>query len=123
MTKKWPNIAYIIFSIFPIGAIQEKKFNGAVDVAKHLIKTRGFVGGMYCGYFGMQVRQILFTGGTFLTIDMIKDGLRSGGVEPLPARLELVGFYRILGKSQKSMLLSLKLFRDNILERVRDNIS
>jgi len=72
---------------------KEKKFNGAVDVAKHLLKTRGFVGGMYCGYFGMQVRQILFTGGTFLTIDMIKDGLRSGGLANPMAVDVVAGFF------------------------------
>merc|ERR1712224_657674 len=60
---------------------KDKKFNGAADVTKHLLKTRGFFGGMFCGYFGMQVRQCLFTGGTFLTIDMCKDALRSGGLE------------------------------------------
>merc|ERR550537_2055990 len=51
-----------------------------MDVTRHLIKTRGFFGGMFCGYFGMQVRQCLFTGGTFLTIDMCKDALRAGGL-------------------------------------------
>jgi len=59
---------------------KDKKFNGAVDVTRHLLKTRGFFGGMFCGYFGMQVRQCLFTGGTFLTIDMCKDAVRAGGL-------------------------------------------
>lgn len=59
---------------------KDKRFNGAADVTRHLLKTRGFFGGMFCGYFGMQVRQCLFTGGTFLTIDMCKDSLRSAGL-------------------------------------------
>jgi len=69
---------------------KEKKFNGAMDVTKHLLKTRGFFGGLYCGYFGMQVRQCLFTGGTFLTIDMCKDALRSGGLSN-PLAVDVVG--------------------------------
>lgn len=56
------------------------QFNGAADVAKHLIKTRGAFGGLYCGYFGMQLRQVLFTGATFGSIDLCKDALRAGGV-------------------------------------------
>jgi len=59
---------------------KDKRFSGAADVTKHLLKTRGFFGGLYCGYFGMQIRQCLFTGGTFLTIDMCKDMVRAGGV-------------------------------------------
>jgi len=59
---------------------KDKRFTGAADVTKHLIKTRGIFGGLYCGYFGMQVRQCLFTGGTFLVIDMCKDTVRAGGV-------------------------------------------
>lgn len=55
------------------------QFNGAADVARHLIKTRGVFGGLYCGYFGMQVRQVLFTGATFGSIDICKDALRSVG--------------------------------------------
>jgi solute carrier family 25 2-oxodicarboxylate transporter 21 len=56
------------------------QFNGAADVARHLIKTRGFFGGLYCGYFGMQVRQVLFTGATFGSIDLCKDALKGVGV-------------------------------------------
>jgi len=69
---------------------KDKKFNGAMDVTRHLLKTRGFFGGMFCGYFGMQVRQCLFTGGTFLTIDMCKDALRAGGLSH-PLAIDVVG--------------------------------
>lgn len=69
---------------------KDKKFNGAMDVTRHLLKTRGFFGGMYCGYFGMQVRQCLFTGGTFLTIDICKDALRSAGLSH-PLAIDVVG--------------------------------
>ena len=46
---------------------KEKRFNGMGSVAKHLMKTRGLVGGLYCGYIGMQARQMLWTGGFFLS--------------------------------------------------------
>lgn len=59
---------------------QRKQFKGAVDVTRHLLRTRGFFGGMFCGYFGLQLRGCIFVGGTFLTIDMCKDSLRSAGV-------------------------------------------
>jgi|Transcript_5595 solute carrier family 25 2-oxodicarboxylate transporter 21 len=66
------------------------QFNGAADVARHLIKTRGVFGGLYCGYFGMQLRQILFTGATFASIDLCKDGLRGVGLNNAMA-LDVVG--------------------------------
>jgi len=59
---------------------KNKKFKGVADVAKHLVRTRGFFGGLFCGYFGMQMRGCLFVGGTFLSIDFCKDALRSRGV-------------------------------------------
>jgi len=59
---------------------KHKRFNGVTDVAQHLIRTRGFFGGMFCGYFGLQVRGCIFVGGTFLTIDMFRDNLRAAGV-------------------------------------------
>lgn len=59
---------------------KEKKFTGAADVTRHLLKTRGFFGGLYCGYFGMQIRQCLFTGASFFTIDMCRDAVRAGGL-------------------------------------------
>lgn len=66
------------------------QFNGAMDVTRHLVKTRGVVGGLYCGYFGMQLRQILFTGATFASIDLCKDVLRGVGVSNSMA-LDVVG--------------------------------
>lgn len=51
---------------------KEKRFNGMGSVAKHLVKTRGVVGGLYCGYIGMQARQMLWTGGFFLSLDVFK---------------------------------------------------
>lgn len=56
------------------------QFKGAADVASHLVRTRGVIGGLYCGYFGMQLRQVLFTGATFGSIDLCKDALRGVGV-------------------------------------------
>jgi len=50
---------------------KEGKFKGSADIAKHIMKTRGF-GGFMTGYAGMQVRQCLWTGGFFLTLDWYK---------------------------------------------------
>ncbi|CAJ1395904.1 unnamed protein product [Effrenium voratum] len=50
---------------------KEGRFNGSADIAKHIMKTRGF-GGLMIGYAGMQVRQFLWTGGFFLTLDVYK---------------------------------------------------
>jgi solute carrier family 25 2-oxodicarboxylate transporter 21 len=66
------------------------QFKGAADVTRHLIKTRGVVGGLYCGYFGMQLRQVLFTGATFASIDLCKDVLRGAGISNAMA-LDVVG--------------------------------
>ncbi|GAB5358010.1 hypothetical protein AAMO2058_000422200 [Amorphochlora amoebiformis] len=51
---------------------KEKKFNGLVDTSRHLLRTRGFLGGFYIGYVGMQMRQCLWTGGFFLTLDLFR---------------------------------------------------
>merc|ERR1712039_433108 len=50
---------------------KEGKFKGSADITKHILKTRGF-GGLMTGYAGMQVRQCLWTGGFFLTLDVYK---------------------------------------------------
>merc|ERR1712066_973772 len=50
---------------------KEGKFKGSADIAKHILKTRGF-SGLMIGYAGMQVRQCLWTGGFFLTLDVYK---------------------------------------------------
>jgi len=55
---------------------KEGKFNGSMDIAKHIMRTRG-LGGMYIGYAGMQVRQMLWTGGFFMTLDFYKGGIQS----------------------------------------------
>jgi len=51
---------------------KDGRFKGAGDVASHIMKTRGF-GGLMTGYAGMQVRQCLWTGGFFLTLDVYKE--------------------------------------------------
>jgi len=51
---------------------KEKRFNGMGSVAKHLMKTRGVVGGRYCGFIGMQMRQCLWTAGFFMSLDIFK---------------------------------------------------
>jgi solute carrier family 25 2-oxodicarboxylate transporter 21 len=66
------------------------QFKGAADVTRHLIQSRGVIGGLYCGYFGMQLRQILFTGATFASIDLCKDCLRGVGISNSMA-LDVVG--------------------------------
>merc|ERR1712032_1155376 len=49
---------------------------GSGDVAKHILKTRG-VHGLMTGWAGMQVRQFLWTGGFFLTLDFYKSNMKS----------------------------------------------
>jgi len=62
---------------------KDKRFNGMADTAKHLTKTRGVVGGLYCGYIGMQMRQCLWTGGFFLSLDVFKGAVGAGVSSPL----------------------------------------
>jgi solute carrier family 25 2-oxodicarboxylate transporter 21 len=71
---------------------KEKRFNGMSDVAKHLLKTRGFFGGFYIGYFGMQIRQCLWTGTFFCCLDSVKSGVTSLGVTNKLAGDVLSGF-------------------------------
>lgn len=71
---------------------KEKKFKGMADITKHLVRTRGVFGGLYIGYFGMQVRQCLWTGGFFMTLDMFKKGVKDVGVSNQLAGDILAGF-------------------------------
>jgi len=50
---------------------KEKKFKNSKDVLTHLLSKRG-VAGLYLGYFGMQIRQMLWTGTFFLTLDVFQ---------------------------------------------------
>ncbi|KAF4749491.1 hypothetical protein FOZ62_027432 [Perkinsus olseni] len=49
----------------------EGKFKGTADTMRHLIRTRGVVG-LYIGYTGMQLRQMLWTGGYFFSLDIFR---------------------------------------------------
>jgi len=67
-----------VFAISPLENIKlaaqldkEGKFKGSADIARHILKTRGF-NGLMTGYAGMQVRQMLWTGGFFMTLDVYK---------------------------------------------------
>lgn len=70
---------------------KEKRFKGAVDVARHLIRTRGVVGGLYCGYFGMQLRQCLWTGGFFLALDSSKQAVKNSGLVSSQLGCDVIG--------------------------------
>ena len=50
---------------------REKRFKGSADVLGHLYRTRG-PQGLYIGYFGMQIRQAIWTGGFFMSLDVFK---------------------------------------------------
>merc|ERR1711972_319934 len=72
-----------VFAISPLENIklaaqldEEGKFKGSADIAKHIMRTRGF-NGLMIGYAGMQVRQCLWTGGFFLSLDVYKSGVAS----------------------------------------------
>eukprot|EP00929_Paragymnodinium_shiwhaense_P053858 TRINITY_DN26_c0_g2_i2.p1 TRINITY_DN26_c0_g2~~TRINITY_DN26_c0_g2_i2.p1 ORF type:complete len:303 (-),score=79.12 TRINITY_DN26_c0_g2_i2:324-1232(-) len=69
---------------------KEGKFKGSADIAKHIVRTRGF-NGLMIGYAGMQVRQCLWTGGFFLTLDVYK-GAVAGVVSNKLAQDVLSGF-------------------------------
>eukprot|EP00933_Yihiella_yeosuensis_P033793 TRINITY_DN2742_c0_g1_i2.p1 TRINITY_DN2742_c0_g1~~TRINITY_DN2742_c0_g1_i2.p1 ORF type:complete len:301 (-),score=78.67 TRINITY_DN2742_c0_g1_i2:142-1044(-) len=55
---------------------KEGKFKGSADICQHILRTRGF-NGLMIGYAGMQVRQCLWTGGFFLTLDVYKGAVKS----------------------------------------------
>lgn len=55
---------------------KEGRFKGSGDIASHIMKTRG-PSGLMIGYSGMQVRQCLWTGGFFFTLDLYKDGVKN----------------------------------------------
>jgi solute carrier family 25 2-oxodicarboxylate transporter 21 len=50
---------------------KEKRFKSSGQVLGHLYKTRG-IPGLYTGYFGMQLRQAIWTGGFFASLDVFK---------------------------------------------------
>merc|ERR1711879_799203 len=50
---------------------KEGKFAGSADIAKHIMRTRGF-GGLMIGYAGMQVRQCMWTGGYFPHVGLVQ---------------------------------------------------
>lgn len=50
---------------------KEKRFTSSSQVLGHLYKTRGLQG-LYIGYFGMQIRQCIWTGGFFASLDVFK---------------------------------------------------
>lgn len=49
----------------------KRKFAGSVDIAKHILRTRG-ISGMFVGYVGLQLRTCLWTFGFFSTLDWYK---------------------------------------------------
>jgi len=51
---------------------REKRFTGTMSVLAHLYRTRG-IGGFYIGYFGMQIRQVCWTGGFFFSVDLFRE--------------------------------------------------
>jgi solute carrier family 25 2-oxodicarboxylate transporter 21 len=69
---------------------KDKRFNGMGDVIKHIQKTRG-LSGFYTGYVGMQIRQCLWTGGFFLSLDVFK-GVAKGATDNKLAQDILSGF-------------------------------
>jgi len=71
---------------------KEGKFKGSMDIMRHLVKTRGPVGGLYIGYLGMQCRQCLFTGGSFGTMNLFSDLVKQAGVTNKLAADILGGF-------------------------------
>jgi solute carrier family 25 2-oxodicarboxylate transporter 21 len=71
---------------------KEKRFKGPATVASHLVKTRGVLGGLYIGYAGMQIRQVLWTGTFFMSLDLWKSGVKSVGISNQLAQDVVSGF-------------------------------
>jgi len=67
---------------------KEGKFKGSADICKHILKTRGF-NGLMIGWAGMQVRQMLWTGGFFLTLDLYKENVKK--VVPNALACDIIG--------------------------------
>merc|ERR550532_2978710 len=70
-----------VFAISPLENIKlaaqldkEGRFAGSADITRHIMKTRGF-NGLMTGFAGMQIRQMLWTGGFFMTLDLYKGGI------------------------------------------------
>lgn len=70
-----------VFAISPLENIKlaaqldtEGRFKGSADIARHIMRTRGF-SGLMTGYAGMQVRQCLWTGGFFMSLDLYKGAI------------------------------------------------
>jgi len=70
---------------------KEGRFKGSADIARHILKTRGF-SGLMTGYAGMQVRQCLWTGGFFMSLDWYKAQVKKGIDNPLAADV-ISGFF------------------------------
>merc|ERR1712127_761778 len=70
---------------------KEGRFKGSADIARHILKTRGF-SGLMTGYAGMQVRQCLWTGGVFMSLDWYKAQVKKGINDPLVADV-VSGFF------------------------------
>lgn len=68
------------------------RFGGSRDIAMHLVRARGVFGGLFMGFFGMQLRGALWTGGFFLTIDVFKSAASGVGVKNPIATDALAGF-------------------------------
>lgn len=62
---------------------KDNRFRSISDTARHLYKTRGLFGGFYIGYLGVQMRQVLWTGGFFLSLDEFKRAVSSGISQPI----------------------------------------
>lgn len=68
------------------------RFHGSKDIATHLVRARGVFGGLFMGFFGMQMRGALWTGGFFLTLDVFKSATTQAGVKNHVAADALAGF-------------------------------
>jgi solute carrier family 25 2-oxodicarboxylate transporter 21 len=69
---------------------KEGKFKGSMDINSHIMRTRG-VSGLYTGFAGMQIRQMLWTSGFFFTLDMYK-GWVGGAISNKLAQDVIAGF-------------------------------
>ena len=65
-----------------------KHKNNMMNFMKHMYKTRG-ISGLYCGWFGMQCRQSIFTGIFFGTVGTFRQKFRDNRFHPTVASWEV----------------------------------
>lgn len=60
----------------PAVKIEQSRFKNSLDIGKHLVRQRG-IASLWTGYAGMQMRQMLWSGVYFATVDNVRVSVRT----------------------------------------------